>query len=172
MLLLLSALVTLCVFIIQTHPVFRSLSPGLHLDLSLLVVISFALHWGGQRALWFGFATGLVFDALSSQWIGFNMLSKSVTVFVILVLSQNVQHQNPVIQSLFAAVAITLDSAIRLLLLAMFQSQFVALPAILRTLLPHLLLGVILMPIVSTGLRTLAQLLRAEPEKGQGNAAI
>lgn len=172
MLLLLSALVTLCTFIIQTHPVFRSVSPSGHFDLALLVVIGFALHWGGQRALWFGFTTGLIFDALSSQWMGLNALSKTITVFIILAVSQNVQHRRPVIQSLFGAVAISLDTTIRLLLLALWQSQFVPLPTIFRTLVPHLVLGAILMPVVSAGLRLLAQILRVEPEKGQGNATI
>ncbi|MDH3601273.1 MAG: rod shape-determining protein MreD [Candidatus Tectomicrobia bacterium] len=172
MLLLMSVLVTLCTFVMQTHPVFRSISPGGHIDLALLVVVGFTLLWGGHRALWFGFVIGLVHDALSSQWLGLNALSKSIVVFIVLNLSRNVQQQSPVVQSLFAAAAIGLDTTIRLFMLAVLQSQIVPLAAVLHTLLPHLLLGLILMPGICAGLRLLAHILRVLPEKGQGNAAV
>jgi rod shape-determining protein MreD len=172
MLLLLSVLVTLCTFGMQTHPVLRSMSPGGHLDLALLVVVGFTLLWGGQRALWFGFLVGLVHDALSSQWLGLNALSKSIVVFVVLNLSRTVHRQSPVVQSLFAAAAIGLDTSIRLFMLAVLQSQMVPLPVILRTILPHLLLGLILMPGLCAGLCLLAHTLRVLPEKGPGHAAV
>lgn len=172
MLLLLSILVTLSTFVLQTHPVFRSISPGGHIDLALLVVVGFTLLWGGQRALCFGFMIGLVHDALSNQWLGLNALSKSIIVFLVLNWSRHVQQQSPVVQSLFAAAAIGLDTAIRLLMLAVLHSQIIPLAAILRTLLPHILLGLILMPGICAGLRLLAHTLRVLPEKGQGHAAV
>jgi rod shape-determining protein MreD len=172
MLLLLSILVTLCTCVLQTHPVFRSISPGGHIDLALLVVVGFTLLWGGQRALWFGFVIGLVHDALSSQWLGLNALSKSIVVFLVLNLSRNVQQQSPVVQSLFAAAAIGLDTATRWLILAVLHAQIIPLAAVLRTLLPHVLLGLILMPGICASLHRMGHILRVLPEKGQGNAAI
>jgi hypothetical protein len=86
--------------------------------------------------------------------------------------SRHVQQQSPVVQSLFAAAAIGLDTAIRLLMLAVLHSQITPLAAILRTLLPHILLGLILMPGICAGLRLLAHILRVLPEKGQGHAAV
>jgi hypothetical protein len=52
------------------------------------------------------------------------------------------------------------------------HAQIIPLAAVLRTLLPHVLLGLILMPGICASLHRMGHILRVLPEKGQGNAAI
>jgi rod shape-determining protein MreD len=172
MFLVLYSIAMLLVCVIQTSPLFFAVDAGSHVDLTLLVVVYFSLFWGGQRALCLGFVTGLLQDALSSELLGLNALSKSLTAFVIYMLCRNVQTGSLMAQGLFTSVAILVDTLARLTMMGVLQSHTFTLPTVLRTLLQQILLGVPLMPCVGYGLETLAQGLRLRPEKGQGNAAV
>jgi rod shape-determining protein MreD len=170
MFLVLYSIAMLLACVIQTSPLFFAVDAGLHVDLTLLVVVYFSLFWGGQRALCLGFVTGLLQDALSSELLGLNALSKSLTAFVIYMLCRNVQTGSLMAQGLFTSVAILVDTLTRLTMMGVLQSHTFTLPTVLRTLLQQTLLGVPLLPCVCYGLEVLAQGLRLRPEKGQGNA--
>ena len=172
MLLLLSTFVALCTLVIQTHPVLRHISPGGHVDLTLLVVVSFTLLWGGQRALIFGFMIGLIHDALSSEWLGLNALSKCLVVFIVSILARNAQYQSVIVQGIFAATAIVLDAGIRLVILALLQSQILSPLWAIQTLLLHMLLALFITPCICAALRILAQTLHIQPEKRPGNVTV
>lgn len=158
--------------VIQTSPLFFAVDAGLHVDMTLLVVVYFSLFWGGQRALCLGFVTGLLQDALSSELLGLNALSKSLTAFVVYMLCRNVQTGSLIAQGLFTSVAVLLDTLTRLTLMGVLQSHTFSLAIVLRTLVQQLLLGILLMPCLCYGLEALAHSLRLRPEKGQSHAAV
>lgn len=172
MMLVLYIMAVLLACVIQTSTFFFALDSGLHVDLTLLVVVYFSLFWGGQRALGLGFVTGLLQDALSSELLGLNALSKSLTAFVVVMLCRNVQTSSLMAQGLFTGLAIMIDTVARLTMMGILQSHTFTLPTVLRTLAQQTLLGVPLMLLVCYGLQILAQGLRISPEKGQDNAAI
>lgn len=164
--------VILGAFTLQTSPIFRALGPAWHLDVALLVGVGFTLIWGGQRALLLGFTTGLIHDALSSYTFGLNTFSKSLVVFVVLTLSRHTLSHNAMTQRLFACVAIGLDTVIRLVVLALLQARLLPLLEALRLLVPHILLGMIMMPWICQGLVVLARVLRLQPERGRRHVAL
>lgn len=172
MFLVLYSIAILLACVIQTSPLFFAAGAGLHVDLTLLVVVYFSLFWGGYRALYLGFVTGLLQDALSSEVLGLNALSKSLTAFVVYMLSRNVQTGSLMAQGLFTSLAILLDTLTRLTMMGVLQSHTFSLPTVLSTLVQPALLGVPLMPCVCYGLEALAQGLRLRPEKGQDNATV
>lgn len=166
---ILAIIVTL---VLQTHVMFREVSAVWHVDLALLVVVCGCLQWEERRALLFGFVTGLLHDVLSSDMMGLNAVSKASTAFVIVLLSRNIQTHSLLLSSGLAALAMGLDTVTRLLVLAIFQSRTYPLPMILQTVIPHAVLGAILMPLVHTGLRGLTQVLHLNPEQGQSDARV
>jgi len=158
--------------VIQTSPLFFAVDAGLHVDMTLFVVVYFSLFWGGQRALCLGFVTGLLQDALSSELLGLNALSKSLTAFVVYMLCRNVQTGSLIAQGLFTSVAVLLDTLTRLTMMGVLQSHTFTLSIVLSTLVQQLLLGILLMPCICYGLEALAHSLRLHPEKGQSHAAV
>ena len=166
---LLAVLVTL---VLQTHVVFREVGAAWHVDLALLVVVCSCLQWEERRALFFGFVTGLLHDVLSSDMTGLNAVSKASTAFVIVLLTRNIQAHSLLLSSGLAALAMSLDTVVRLAVLAIFQSRTYPLPMILQAMIPHAALGAILMPFVHTGLRGLTQALHLNPEQGQSDARV
>lgn len=165
----LAVMVTL---VLQTHLVFRSISAAWHVDLALLVVVCGCLQWEERRALLFGFVTGLLHDAVSSDMMGLNAVSKASTAFVILLLSRNVQVHSLMLTSGLAALAMSVDTVTRLFMLAAFQSHTYPLSMMLQALIPHAVLGAVLMPLVHTGLRVLTQVLHLNTEQGQSDASV
>ena len=157
---------------LQSHDVFHRISGAWHVDLALLVMISGCLQWDERRALVFGLVTGLMHDALSSEAMGLNAVSKTVVAYAALLFSRHAQSQSPVLQSGFAAVATALDTVTRLLVLALFQSRFYPLAMILRVALPHALLGAICLPFIHTGLRAAMRPLRRRPEQGRRHVSL
>jgi rod shape-determining protein MreD len=172
MFLVLYGIAILLACLIQTSPLFFAVDAGLHVDLTLLVVVYFSLFWGGHRVLYLGFVTGILQDALSSELLGLNALSKSLTAFVIYTLCHNMQTGSLMAQGLFTSIAILIDTLTRLTLMGVLQSHTFTLPTVLSTLVQQTLVGVPLLPCVCYGLETLAQGLRLRPEKEQGNAAV
>ncbi len=165
-------LAVMVVLVLQTHWTFHHVSVAWHVDLALLVMVSGCLQWGERRALLFGFITGLMHDALSSDVMGLNAVSKSVVAYVALLLSRNVQSHSLVLQSGYAALATALDTATRLFVLAVFQSRTYPLSMILQVVIPHVLLGAVFMPLIHTGLRATMQLLNLRPEQGHRDASV
>ncbi len=165
-------LAVIVALVLQTHLVFRDVSVVWHVDLALLVVISGCSQWQERRALMFGFITGLMHDALSSDVMGLHAVSKAVVAFAVLFLWRNVQSHSLILQSGFAALAAALDTATRLCLLALFQSRVYPMSMILQVMIPHMLLGAALMPLIHTGLRVVMQALHLRSEQGQSNAPV
>ncbi len=165
-------LVAIIALVLQTHLVFRGVSAGWHVDLALLIVVCGCLQWEERRALIFGFVTGLLHDALSSDMMGLNAVSKATTAFVVLLLSRNIQVHSRLLTSGLAALAVSLDTVIRLLLLAVFQSRSFPLSMILQVVMPHAMLGAALMPFVHNSLRGLIQVLHLNTEQGQRDASV
>jgi rod shape-determining protein MreD len=130
----------------QTSPLLGTVGSGLRVDFTLLVVVYFSLFWGAERALVLGFLTGLCHDALSSEILGLSALSKSLTAFVVSTLSRNVQAQSRIVQILFTALAVAVDTLARLVVLIVFQLRTLALPVVLSTFVQQLLLSVLLAP--------------------------
>jgi len=90
----------------QTSPLLFTVGPGFRVDLTLVVVVYVSLFWGEERALVSGFVTGLCQDALSSDVLGVNAFSKSLTAFVVHTLSRNMEAQSLLAQSLFTSLAV------------------------------------------------------------------
>jgi rod shape-determining protein MreD len=157
---------------LQTHVVFHSVSIVWHVDLALLVMVSGCLQWEERRVLVFGFVTGLMHDALSSEVIGLHAVSKTVVAYATLLLSRHVQSHGIMLQSGVAALATVLDTTTRLFVLAVLHSRGYPLSMILHVLMSHLLLGAAFMPPIHTGLRATMQILHLRPEQGQGDASV
>jgi len=157
--------------VLQTHMVFHRVSAVWHVDLALLVMISGCLQWKEQRALAFGFITGLMHDALSSDVMGLHVVSKTVVAYAALLLSRHVQFHSLMLQSGFAALGTVLDTATRLLMLAVLQTRTYPLFMMWQVMIHHVLLGVVCMPLIHTGLRLTMQALHLRPEQGRGNAS-
>jgi len=160
-------LAVIVVLVLQTHVVFHEVSVVWHVDLALLVMVSGCLQWEERRALVFGFITGLMYDALSSDVMGLHAVSKVVVAYTTLLLSRHIQPHSLVLQSGFAALATALDTAARLFVLAIFQSRVYPLSMIVQVVLPHALLGAVCMPLIHTGLRVTLQALHLRPTPGQ-----
>jgi rod shape-determining protein MreD len=158
--------------VLQSHFIFYDVSAIWHVDLALLVMVSGCLQWDERRALVFGFSTGLMYDALSSDVMGLNAISKVVVVYVVLISSRHVQSHSLVLQSGFAALATALDSTMRLFILAVFQSRGYPLAMIVQVVISHVWLGAVLMPFVHLGLRVTMQSLQLRPERGQRDAPV
>ncbi len=160
-------LAVIVALVLQTHSVFHGISVAWHVDLALLVMVSGCLQWEERRALIFGFATGLMHDALSSDVMGLHAMSKAVVAYASVLLSRHVQSHSLVLQSGFAALATALDTATRLFVLAMFQSRAYPLFMILQVVIPHVLLGAVFMPLIHTGLHATMQALNLRSAPGQ-----
>jgi rod shape-determining protein MreD len=158
-------------FALQTSPSVRALGPVWHIDFALLVVVAFALLWGGQQTLLIGFITGLIHDTLSSDLFGLNTLIKSLAGFVALTLSSHTLSHNAVTQGCVAGLAIGLDMLIRLAILSVLRAQPWPLIEAVHLTIPHVLLGMATMPWICKGLLVLARALRLSPERGRRNVA-
>lgn len=165
-------LAVIATLVLQTHLVFRGISAGWHVDLTLLVVVAGCLQWGERRALAFAFMTGLLHDTLSSDMLGLHAVSKASTAFVVLLLSRNIQAHSLVLSSGLAALAVSLDTVTRLLMLAIFQSRAYPFAMILQVVASHACLGAVLMPLIHTSLRALTQVLHLQTEQGQSDASV
>jgi rod shape-determining protein MreD len=160
-------LAVIVALVLQTHVVFHGVSAVWHVDLALLVMVSGCPQWAERRALVFGFITGLMDDALSSDVMGLHAVSMAVVAYTTLLLSRHMQPHSLVLQSGFAALATALDTAVRLFVLAVFQSRVYPLSLILQVVLPQVLLGAVCMPLIHTGLRVTMQVLNLCPTQGQ-----
>lgn len=156
----------LCAFVLQTNGFFFAVGSAVRVDLALLAVVYFSLFGGRKRALLLGFGTGFLYDALSSELLGLNALSKCVTAFVVSTLCHNVQINSLMAQGLFTALAIAVDTLARLLFMGVLQSHTFPLSIMLMTLTQQTVLSVLLMPCICYGLHMLAQGLRLPQEKG------
>lgn len=150
----------------QTSPLLFTVGPGLRVDLTLMVVVYFSLFWDWKRALVLGFLTGLCQDVLSSEVLGLNALSKTLTAFVVHILSRHVQVQSLTVQVLFTCLAVAVDTLARLLVLMVFQLPRLALPIVFSTFVPQTLLSSLLAPCVYYGLQSAMQYGHIRPDKG------
>lgn len=169
---LLYTIATLLAFLGQTSTLLTSVGSGLRVDLALLVVVYFSLFWRGQRPLVLGFLTGLLQDALSSEVLGLNALSKTLTAFTVYTLCQNVQVYSLIAQGLFTAVAIVMDTLGRLFVMIVFQLNTFDPRIFLSTLVQQTLLSLCLAPVVYRGLQALAKVLRIRQDKFPDSAAV
>src|SRR5262247_2749858 len=135
--------VILLALLAQTSPLLFTVGPGLRVDLTLMVVVYLGLFWGWKRALVVGFLTGLCQDVLSSEVLGLNALSKTLTAFVVHTLSRHVHVQSLTVQVLFTCLAIA-------------GSTFVQ----------QTLLSILLAPCVYYGLQSAMQYGHIRPDKG------
>jgi rod shape-determining protein MreD len=165
-------LAVMVALMLQTHVVFHGVSVVWHVDLALLVMVSGCLQWQARRALLLGFITGLMHDALSSDIMGLNAVSKVVVAYAAWWFSRHVQSHNLILQSGFAALATALDTTTRLFMLAIFQSRTYPLSMMLQVIVSHVLLGAVLMPLVHTGLRATMQAWHLRPGQGQSDASV
>ena len=156
----------------QTSPLLFTVGSGLRVDLTLLVVVYFSLFWGGERALVMGFLTGLCHDALSSEVLGLSALSKSLTAFVVHTLSRNVQVQSLIAQVLFTALAVAVDTLVRLVVMVVFQLHTLALPVVLSTFVQQLLLSVLLAPCVCYVLQRAVKQGHGRQDKRQSHGTL
>lgn len=156
----------------QTSPLLTTVGSGWRVDLALLVVVYFSLFWRGHRTLCLGFLTGLLQDALSSDILGLNALSKTVTVFVIQALCRNVQIHSPIAQGLFTCLGILIDMLSRVSVLLIFQLYAFEPRIILRTLMQQTVLSLCLVPFICYGLNTLANRLRRRRRNNRGETMV
>lgn len=166
------AIAILLAFLAQTSTLLATVGSALRVDLVLLVVVYFSLFWHGQRPVTLGFLTGLLQDALSSEVLGLNALSKSLAAFTVHTLCRNVQTHSLMAQGLFTCLAIVIDTLGRLLVMIVFQLNTFEPRIVLSTLVLQTVLSVLLVPFVCRGLQALARGLGVRPEKAPGDAAI
>src|SRR5215831_9277059 len=150
----------------QTSPLVFTVGPGLRVDLTLMVVVYFGLFWGWKRALVLGFLTGLSQDVLSSEVLGLNALSKTLTAFVVHTLSRQVHVQSLTVQVLFTCLAVAVDTLARLVVLMVFQLPNLALSIVCSTFVQQLLLSILLAPCVYYGLQGAMQYGHIRMDKG------
>ncbi len=150
-------LTLLAVLLLQTSPLLTTVGSGWRVDLVLLVVVYLSLFWNGQRVLILGFLAGVSQDALSSEVLGLNALSKTLTVFVVQTLCRNVQVHSLIAQALFTALGILIDTLSRGALLLIFQLYAFEPRLFLLTLVQQTVLSLIIMPVVYRGLDALGK---------------
>jgi rod shape-determining protein MreD len=153
-------IIVLVAFLAQTSPLLTTIGSGWRIDLALLVVVYFSLFWNGQRALIFGFTTGLLQDALSSETLGVNGLSKTLVVFVLQLLCRNVQVHSPIAQGLFACLAIAIDTCARITIMLMFQLNAFEPRIILITMAQQMVLSLLIIPFICRTIQALEYGLR------------
>lgn len=155
-------IVVLVALLAQTSPLFTMIGSGWRIDLALLVVVYFSLFWHNQRTLVLGFVTGLLQDALSSETLGVNALSKTLTVFVLQLLCRNVQIHSPLAQGLFACLAIAIDTFARITVMLIFQLNAFEPRVILSTVMQQTLLSLLITPFICRAIQTLEYGLRIQ----------
>ena len=158
--------------LLETSPLLFTVGSGVRLDLTLLVVVYVSLFWGGERAFVLGFVAGLCQDALSSEVLGLQALSKSVVAFVVHTLCKNVQVQSVIAQALFTCLAITVDTVVRFVVLVVLQLQTLAIRVVLSLVLQHILVSVVLAPLVYRGLQALLHKAHMRQEKRPGHGTL
>lgn len=156
----------------QTSPLLFTVGAGLRVDLALLVVVYVSLYWRGRRALWLGFLTGFCHDALSSEELGLNALSKTLSAFAVSTLCRNVQVQSIVAQGLFTALAITVDTLVRITAMLILQWNAFTVEDVVRTYSQQTLLSMLLMPVCCRLLHRLAWRLRVPVGKGADRGVV
>jgi rod shape-determining protein MreD len=149
----------------QTSPLLATVGSGWRVDLALLVVVYLSLFWPGHRTLFLGCLTGLLQDALSSEILGLNALSKTLVVFVVQMLCRNVQVHSLLAQGLFTCLAILIDTLGRMSLLLILQLYAFDVRIILGALVQQIVLSLCLVPLVSYGVHTLANKLHVRQGK-------
>ena len=149
---------------LQTSPLVFRLGSGWRVDLALLVVVYFSLFWDIRRAVWIAFITGVCQDAISSEPLGLNALSKSLSAFVVSYLCRPMQAQSLLAQVVAVCLAVLLDTAVRLLIMIALQSHVFALDSVLQTLAQQSALSILLLPALCRGLHALAITLRLPGE--------
>jgi rod shape-determining protein MreD len=163
-----AVLYTIALFIAllgQTNILLSTVGAGLRVDFALLIVVYFSLFWGSSRPVILGFLTGLFQDALSSEVLGLNALSKTLTAFTVHTLCRNVQIHSVVAQWLFTGLAIVVDMLGRLIVMIIFQLNTFEPRIIVSTLVQQTLISLCLVPLVCRGLQALAKGLRVRQEK-------
>lgn len=159
-------------FVLQTNAFFFRVGSGLRVDFALFVVMYFSLFWGGTRALLIGFLTGLLQDALSSELLGLNALSKMATAFVLYSLGRNMQVNSVIAHVFFTGLTILVDTVTRLVVMGVLQSHTFTVTTMVSTFVQQTLLSLALLPVVFIGLHALARSLRIDHNAGQGDAAV
>ena len=155
-------IVMLVALLAQTSPLLTTIGSGWRVDLALLVVVYFSLFWNNQRTLILGFVTGLLQDALSSETLGVNALSKTLTVFILQLLCRNIQVHSPVAQGLFACLAIAIDTFARITVMLMFQLNAFAPRIILSTVTQQTVLSLLITPFICRGIQAFEYGLRIQ----------
>ncbi|MGE3538223.1 MAG: rod shape-determining protein MreD [Candidatus Tectimicrobiota bacterium] len=162
----------LLALLLETSPLLFTVGSGARLDLILLIVVYISLFWGGERAFVLGFVAGLCQDALSSEVLGLQALSKSVVAFMVQALCRNVQVQSLIAQVLFTGMAVMVDTAVRYLVLLVFQLQTLAVGMVLSTVSRQMLGSLLLAPVLYRALQTLVQKGHIRQEKGQRHGTL
>jgi len=104
--------------------------------------------------------------------LGLSALSKSLTAFVVHILSRHVQAQNLIAQVLFTSLAVAVDTLARLVVLVVFQLRTLALPVVVSTFVQQLLLSVLLAPCVCYVLQTVVKHGHVRQAKRQSHGTL
>jgi rod shape-determining protein MreD len=112
--------IALAVAIILQSAVTSRWHPFVYADLSLVIVVYFALQRDVLQALIVGAAAGLAMDALSGGLLGAGSFTKTFIAYLIFALATRVSLDNPIVRIPVLASAALLDAAIYVLLNRMF----------------------------------------------------
>ena len=156
----------------QTNTLLSTVGSSLRVDFALLIVVYFSLFWRDSRPLVLGFVTGLFQDALSSEVLGLNALSKTVTAFTVHTLCRNVQVHSLIAQGLFTGLAILVDTLGRLVVMIIFQLNTFEPRIIVSTLVQQTLVSLCLIPLVCRGLQMFAKGMHVRQEKIQESTTV
>jgi rod shape-determining protein MreD len=112
--------IALAVAIILQSALSSRWHPFVYVDLSLVVVVYFALQRDVLQALIVGAAAGLAMDALSSGLLGAGSFTKTFIAYLIFALATRVSLDNPIVRIPVLACAALLDAAIYVMLHRLF----------------------------------------------------
>ena len=129
------------------------LVPGIEIyhikpDLFLVSVVIVAMRMGSGSGMVWGACAGLVQDALSGGIIGFNFLSKPVTGFVVGLLRNKLDFQNPNTQSLVTLSASLGEGLVLSVLVSAYHPGKDVLWSLAQVVLPLGVYNAIVLPLV------------------------
>jgi len=135
-------------------------------DFFLISVVLAGMRMGSGSGLIWGLFAGMTQDALSGGIIGFNFLCKPVTGFVVGLLRNKLDFENPNTQSVVTLTASLGEGAALAVLLSAYHPGSEAMWSISQIVIPLSLYNALIMPFVTlterTGAVVMAELRRRE----------
>ncbi|MDF2635961.1 MAG: rod shape-determining protein MreD [Pelosinus sp.] len=116
---------------------------GIHPDLLLVIVVSYALLTGKENGVGVGFFAGLLQDLVSGSIFGINTLSKLATGYIFGMAERKVFKEHVLLPILATSVATILNGLIGMILLIIFGYKVDILSALMQNIVPLMVYNLI-----------------------------